>query len=78
MKFKEELITELKKYPDLYNEVRSEIIVPSLENNEIPYVEEISNDHTLERADDKKLIAGLVNNLKYYIEYEQEIGESDI
>ncbi|GAB6098155.1 hypothetical protein JCM16358_00340 [Halanaerocella petrolearia] len=82
MSFKEELISRLKAYPDLYNEVRSEIIMPRFDqlpkNNHLSYVDEVDSDNTLEEVEDKELVTAVINNLKYYIEYEREIGESDI
>ncbi|GAB6137821.1 hypothetical protein [Halanaerobaculum tunisiense] len=82
MDFKTKLISELKEYPDLYNEVRSEIIIPRFDrlpaDNSLDYIEEVKQDTTLEEVPEEELIKAVVSNLKYYIEYEREIGESDL
>ncbi len=67
MNFREQLIKELIKYPDLYDEVRAEI-------NSINWAE----DTSLQQVSDQELINSIINNLNYYIEYEKEMGERDL
>ena len=67
MNFRNQLIKELKKYPDLYNEVRAEI-------DSINW----TADDSLQQVSDQKLVNSIINNLNYYIEYEKEMGERDL
>ncbi|WP_408956108.1 hypothetical protein [Natroniella sp. ANB-PHB2] len=81
MNFKEKLIREIKKYPDLFNEVRMEIIAAKWQSEAedgINYIVNTEADKTLERVDEEQLVDSIINNLKYYIEYEREIGESEL
>ncbi|MCK8828235.1 hypothetical protein MWH25_10870 [Natroniella acetigena] len=81
MDFKERLITEIKKYPDVFNEIRVEIMEPKWQSESedgIEYIIDTEVDKTLEKVDEGQLVDSIINNLKYYIEYERELGESEL
>ncbi len=82
MEFREQLINQIKAHPDIFNEIRVESMVDSfnsrLHNSKLDYIEDPSKDVTLEELQDNDLINSIIRNLKYYIEYEHELGESDI
>ena len=80
--FRQKLIREFKKHPDLYNEIRAELSNPRI----IRGNEKVSNDYTptpesdklLETVAEDKLIKAIVINLNYFIEYEREMREGDL
>ncbi|WP_027340859.1 hypothetical protein [Halonatronum saccharophilum] len=82
MSFKEDLIKKIKESPDIYNEIRVESLINSMDpfgDREVfEYIYDTQEDRTLETLGDEELIDSLLRNLKYYIEYEREMGESDI
>ncbi|MCK8816973.1 hypothetical protein MWH28_06245 [Natroniella sulfidigena] len=81
MDFKEKLITEIKKYPDLFNEIRVEIIASKWQSeleDGVEYIVDTEADQTLEKVEEEQLVDSIINNLKYYIEYERELGESEL
>ncbi|MFO7819805.1 MAG: hypothetical protein R6V17_06145 [Halanaerobacter sp.] len=79
IEFREKLIVELKKHPDLYNEIRAEILTPRLlgEKQENNYTSNPSEDKLLARTDEEDLIRAIIINLNYFMEYEREMREGD-
>jgi len=82
MDFKGELINQIKSSPDVFNEIRVEALVDRLnsvvEGEGLSYINDPNQDSTLEDLSDEELINSIIRNLKYYIAYEQELGESDL
>ncbi|OCL26191.1 hypothetical protein U472_09255 [Orenia metallireducens] len=82
MDFKGELINQIKSSPDVFNEIRVEALVDRLnsvvEGEGLSYINDPNQDNTLEELSDEELINSIIRNLKYYIEYERELGESDV
>ncbi|TDX51373.1 hypothetical protein [Orenia marismortui] len=82
MDFKQELIKRIKTHPDIFNEIRVETMVDKVDNliseQQISYVNDPNEDFTLEELEDEQLIDSILRNLQYYIEYEKEMGESDL
>lgn len=80
--FKKKLIQELKKHPDLYNEIRAELSTPRLlRGNQIPsnnYTSNPEEDKLLETVDEDMLIKAIIINFNYFIEYEREMREGDL
>ncbi|MBM7555443.1 hypothetical protein [Halanaerobacter jeridensis] len=80
--FKQKLITELKRHPDLYNEIRAELSTPRLlRGNQLPdnnYTSDPNEDKFLEKADEDALIDAIIINFNYFIEYEREMREGDL
>ena len=82
IKFKQNLIEEFKRHPDLYNEIRAELSLPRiLRNNETPtnnYTLTPEEDDLLETVSEEKLIKAIVVNFNYFLEYEREMREGDL
>ncbi len=82
MNFKQELIKKIKEYPDVFNEIRAEILVSNNEMtgqaNRIDYINRPGQNSILDEVDDLELIDSIIRNLNYYIEYEKEMGEADL
>lgn len=80
--FRQKLVKEFKKHPDLYNEIRAELSTPRI----LRGPEKVSNNYTtapdkdslLEIVDENELIKAIVINLNYFIEYEREMREGDL
>ncbi|ADL12634.1 hypothetical protein [Acetohalobium arabaticum] len=78
MEFKDKLIQRLKEDPDVFNEIRSEIIASDFnreKKEKIGFIDKPEESNFLEERSDEKLIEAIAANLEYFIEYSKENEE---
>lgn len=78
MEFKDKLIQRLKEDPDVFNEIRSEIIGSDFnqETKEgIGFINKPKQSDFLEERSEEEIIEAIVANLEYFIEYSKENEE---
>ncbi|MBM7625115.1 hypothetical protein [Sporohalobacter salinus] len=78
MEFKNKLIQRLKEDPDVFNEIRSEIITSNFnreEKEEIGFISESEVSTFLEESSEEEIIEAIATNLEYFIEYSKENEE---
>ncbi|MGM0471408.1 MAG: hypothetical protein ACQEQI_03895 [Bacillota bacterium] len=82
MQFRDQLIAAIKDDPDVFNEVRKEIIVSYFDRTAGQELEEYihspEESDFLEEQSDEEIIAAVTANLKYLVEYVIENEERGV
>ena len=81
MEFKDKLIRRLKEDPDIFNEVRSEIIASNYnqeEKEKVGFIDQPEESTFLEERSEDEIIEAIAANLEYFIEYSKENEERGV